>query len=200
MKTTLTLLAAMLMGMGMMGCNGNAAKSSIDNQADATEQAGNSTSTAGDSIAQVGNADDLASADQESMAPDFTLKDINGQQFTLSSLRGKYVVLDFWGSWCPWCLRGLPRMKEYYQKYKNRMEIVGIDCQETEEDWRACVKENQIPWLHVYNPTDDDSLQQAYALEGYPHKVVISPEGRILRTFIGEVPEFYSYLDELLGS
>lgn len=196
MKTTLTLLAAMLMGMGMMGCNGNAAKSSTENQADDTQLVGDSTAAV-DSIAQA--VDGGASDSQESMAPDFTLKDINGQQFTLSSLRGKYVVLDFWGSWCPWCLRGLPRMKEYYQKYKNRMEIVGIDCQETEEDWRACVQENQIPWRHVYNPTDDDSLQQAYALEGYPHKVVISPEGRILRTFIGEVPEFYSYLDELLG-
>ena len=46
-------------------------------------------------------------------APDFTLNDINGNPLTLSSLRGKYVILDFWGSWCGWCIKGIPQMKEY---------------------------------------------------------------------------------------
>lgn len=51
-------------------------------------------------------------------APDFTLNDINGKPFSLSGLRGKYVVIDFWGSWCIWCIKGMPKMKEYYEKYK----------------------------------------------------------------------------------
>ena len=46
------------------------------------------------------------------MAPDFTLKDLQGNDLSLSSLRGKYVVLDFWGSWCGWCIKGIPDMKE----------------------------------------------------------------------------------------
>ena len=46
-------------------------------------------------------------------APDFTLKDIEGNDLALSSLRGKYVILDFWGSWCGWCIKGMPKMKEY---------------------------------------------------------------------------------------
>ena len=49
-------------------------------------------------------------------APDFTLNDINGKPFTFSSLRGKYVVIDFWGSWCGWCIKGMPKMEEYYEK------------------------------------------------------------------------------------
>ena len=49
----------------------------------------------------------------EMMAPDFTLTDIYGMPLTLSDFRGKYVVLDFWGSWCPWCIIGIPKMKEY---------------------------------------------------------------------------------------
>ena len=49
-------------------------------------------------------------------APDFTLNDLSGKPLTLSSLRGKYVILDFWGSWCVWCIKGIPQMKEYYQK------------------------------------------------------------------------------------
>ena len=60
------------------------------------------------------------------MAPDFTLKDLQGNDLALSSLRGKYVVLDFWGSWCGWCIKGIPDMKKYYDKYKDRMEIYGV--------------------------------------------------------------------------
>ena len=65
----------------------------------------------------------------------FTLKDIQGNDFSLSSLKGKYVVLDFWGSWCPWCIKGMPKMKEYYQKYQGKLEIVGVDCRDTDEKW-----------------------------------------------------------------
>ena len=50
--------------------------------------------------------------DAPEMAPDFTLPDIDGNDFTLSSLRGKYVVLDFWGTWCKICLKGMPKLKE----------------------------------------------------------------------------------------
>ena len=70
---------------------------------------------------------------QADFAPDFELPDLQGNPLKLSSLRGKYVVLDFWGSWCIWCIRGVPRMKEAYSKYKDKMEILGVDCQDTEE-------------------------------------------------------------------
>jgi thiol-disulfide isomerase/thioredoxin len=83
------------------------------------------------------------------LAPDFELPDLQGQPLKLSSLRGKYVVLDFWGSWCIWCIRGIPSMKEAYTKYKDKMEILGVDCRDTEEKWKAAVKEHELPWLHV---------------------------------------------------
>lgn len=73
-------------------------------------------------------------------APDFTLKDIQGNDFSLSSAKGKYVILDFWGSWCGWCIKGLPDMKKAYRKYKHKVVFVGIDCNDTEENgnrrWR----------------------------------------------------------------
>ena len=61
------------------------------------------------------------------LAPDFELPNLQGSTTKLSSLRGKYVVLDFWGSWCVWCIRGIPKMKEAYTKYKDKMEILGDD-------------------------------------------------------------------------
>lgn len=132
------------------------------------------------------------------MAPDFTLKDINGKDFTLSSLRGKYVVLDFWGSWCGWCIKGMPEMKNYYEKYKGKFEIVGVDCNDTEAKWKAAVEKHQLPWLHVKNESKDLTPEK-YAVTGYPTKVILNPDGTINKTIIGEDPEFYKYLDSLFG-
>ena len=136
----------------------------------------------------------MEAADAE--APDFTLNDINGQPLKLSSLRGKYVILDFWGSWCGWCIKGIPQMKEYYQKYAGKFEILGIDCNDSEEKWKAAVAKYELPWLHVYNTNDSGVLEQ-YAIQGFPTKIIVGPDGKIVKTIIGEDPAFYTFLDKL---
>jgi len=130
-------------------------------------------------------------------APDFTLKDINGNDLTLSSLRGQIVVLDFWGSWCGWCIKGFPEMKKYYEKYAGKFEILGVDCGDTDEKWKKAVAENSLPWKHVYNPRSND-IAPKYAITGYPTKIVIGPDGKIMKTVVGEDPAFYTYLDQIL--
>lgn len=138
-------------------------------------------------------------------APDFTLKDIEGNDFTLSSLRGKYVILDFWGSWCGWCIKGMPQMKEYYKKYAGKFEIVGVDCNDTDQKWKDAVQKHELPWKHVYNPRANSEEEQAksvlgkYGITGFPTKIIISPEGKIVKTIVGEDPAFYTLLDELFS-
>ena len=137
---------------------------------------------------------------QADLAPDFELPDLQGNPLKLSSLRGKYVVLDFWGSWCIWCIRGIPHMKEAYGKYKDKMEIVGIDCQDTEEKWKAAVEEHQLPWLQVRCPDDQlQKLAQQYNVQGFPTKAIIDPDGRLVKIVMGEDPAFYTFLDELFA-
>ncbi|MBQ2179841.1 MAG: TlpA family protein disulfide reductase [Prevotella sp.] len=137
---------------------------------------------------------------QADLAPDFELPDLQGNPLKLSSLRGKYVVLDFWGSWCIWCIRGIPHMKEAYRKYKDKMEILGIDCQDTEEKWKAAVEEHQLPWLQVRCPEDYlQTLGQQYRIQGFPTKVIIDPEGRLVKVVVGEDPAFYTFLDQLFA-
>lgn len=132
-------------------------------------------------------------------APDFTLNDLQGKPLALSSLRGKYVVLDFWGTWCIWCIRGIPQMKEYYNKYKGKFEILSIDCNDTEEKWKAGVKKYELPWLNVYNPRDSKVLSD-YGIQGFPTKIIVGPDGKIVKTVVGEDPSFYKFLDETFGS
>ena len=130
-------------------------------------------------------------------APDFTLNDIAGKPLKLSSLRGKYVVLDFWGSWCGWCIKGFPKMKEYYAKYKGKFQILGIDCNDSQERWKDAVKKHQLPWLHVYNGKAEADAVKLYAIQGYPTKIIVDPQGKVAKTFVGEDPAFYTYLDGL---
>ena len=134
-----------------------------------------------------------------SMAPDFTLMDINGKPLALSSLRGKWVIIDFWGSWCGWCIKGMPKMKEYYAKYGDKLEILGVDCNDTVEKWKNAVAKHEIPWLHVYwDKEKGDNPVELYGVQGFPTKVVINPEGKVAKIIVGEDPVFYEYLDEVL--
>ncbi len=140
-------------------------------------------------------------AGKELPAPDFTLPDVQGKPFKLSSLynRGKYTVLDFWGMWCGWCVKGIPLMKEYYAKYKDRVEFVGLDCNEPEQTWRKGLEKHRMPWIGVW-AGNDRSVQTQYGIQAFPTKVVIDPAGVIVKRFEGESEEFYQYLDSLFGA
>ena len=143
-------------------------------------------------------AEQPETASNEGMAPDFELPDLQGNKLSLSSLRGKYVVLDFWGSWCIWCVRGIPKMKEYYAKYKDKMEILGIDCRDSEVKWKAAVEQHGLPWLQVRCSDEElPTIGHLYGIEGFPTKAVVDPEGKLLKVVVGEDPAFYTYLDEL---
>ena len=111
-------------------------------------------------------------------SPEFTLKDIKGNDFSLSSLRGKYVVLDFWGSWCGWCLAALPEIKEYYATHPKEFEIVGIAFHDKLEKWRKVVLgKPSLPWINVF---DDDVLHDKYYVTYAPTYVLIDKEGIIV--------------------
>ena len=130
-------------------------------------------------------------------APDFSLPDLEGKNVSLSQFKGKWVILDFWGSWCGWCIKGFPALKEAYAKYKDKLEVVGVDCQETEEAWKKGVARFKLPWVNVFN-TEKEKLLQRYGVEGFPTKVIISPEGMIVNITSGENPEFYNTLAKFI--
>ncbi len=131
-------------------------------------------------------------------APAFTLKDLEGKDVSLSDFKGKWVILDFWGSWCIWCIKGFPELKEAYAKYKDKLEVIGIDCNETEEAWKAGVAKYELPWVNVYCPKGNPLFEQ-YGIQGFPTKAIIDPEGIIKNITTGHDPEFFTKLDELIA-
>ena len=96
-------------------------------------------------------------------------------------------------------LKGFPKMKEYYAKYSDKFEILGIDCNDTEDKWKAAVKKHELPWLHVYCP-ENSSVLTDYGITGFPTKILIGPDGKIVKTIIGEDPSFYTFLDNMFGN
>lgn len=132
-------------------------------------------------------------------APAFTLKGIDGKDVSLSDFKGKWVILDFWGTWCPWCIKGFPKLKETYEALKPNLEVIGIDCRESEEAWRDGVAKYELPWVNVYNP-EGTTILQDYQVQGFPTKAIINPEGKIVNITVGEDPSFFETLAKLMDS
>ena len=131
-----------------------------------------------------------------------SLNTYDGGAFVLSSLRGKYVVLDFWGTWCGPCIAGMPKMKEYREKYQGKVEIVGV-AQESDngEKWKKFLQNKpQYQWPHILNiKTEKDYILQ-FNVAGFPTKIIVDPAGVIVGRFVGEDDAIYKKLDELLFS
>ena len=90
-------------------------------------------------------------------------------------------------------------MKKAYEKYKGKLEIVGVDCGDTDAKWKAAVKDLELPWVHVYNPKGMGDITGTYGIQGFPTKVIVGKDGELLKTVIGEDPEFYTALDEIMA-
>lgn len=133
-------------------------------------------------------------------APDInSIHTFDGKKFELSSLRGKYVIIDFWGTWCMPCVSGMPKMKEYLSKHKDKLDIVGV-AQESDNGilWKKFITTHpEYNWHQVLNRDDEDYILK-YNVAGFPTKIVLDPEGKILGRFVGEDEGFYKKLDDLL--
>ena len=82
------------------------------------------------------------------------------------------------------------------EKYKDRLEIVGFDCKDSEEQWKEAVDKYELPWVHVRNVMEKDLVQQ-YKVSGFPTKMIVSPEGKLEKVFMGESSVFYNYVESL---
>ncbi len=121
-------------------------------------------------------------------AYDFTLSDIEGNEIRLSDFRGKWVLLDFWGSWCIWCRRGNPSLVDLYEKYGGKdFEIIGLAARDKEEAWKKAIVDDQLTWRHANLELNEggSDLPAKYNVAGYPTKILVDPEGNISVISVG---------------
>ena len=118
------------------------------------------------------------------LAPDFTLKTLDGQEITLSQLKGKVVLLDFWATWCGPCRESIPHLIQLYNHYRgNGFELIGMDVGERDLDRvRRFIKSMDIPYPIVV-ATDD--VAKSYRVSGIPETILIDKEGNIRERIAG---------------
>ncbi|QNA44129.1 TlpA disulfide reductase family protein [Lacibacter sediminis] len=116
------------------------------------------------------------------MAPDITMPDVNGNNFSLSSLKGKYVLVDFWASWCGPCRGENPNVVAAYNKYKNKnFTILGVSLDKTKDAWLEAIKKDGLTWTHISDLKFWDSEAVGlYGFNGIPYNVLLDPTGKII--------------------
>ncbi len=132
------------------------------------------------------------------IAPNFELYSNLNKLIALNTLKGKYVILDFWGSWCGPCLSGMPKMKEYYEKHKDKFEFVGIACNDKKENWEKAIKDNQLNWIQLLNDESKNDISALYGVTSYPTKFILDKENKIIGKYTGEGDDFYKMIDEII--
>jgi cytochrome c biogenesis protein CcmG/thiol:disulfide interchange protein DsbE len=119
------------------------------------------------------------------MAPDFTLKDLDGNDFSFASTKGNVVILDFWATWCPPCRKGIPEFQALYEEYRKMgVEIVGVALDTGGvEVVKPFVKKNGVTYPVVIG---DRGVVAAYGgIRGIPTTFVIDRKGKIIQKYVG---------------
>ncbi|WP_256007214.1 TlpA disulfide reductase family protein [Pedobacter deserti] len=126
----------------------------------------------------------LDSLSINSVAPEFVLQDTAKNEHHLTSYRGKYVLLDFWASWCVPCRAENPALRALYQKYKGgNFEIIGVSLDSDRASWIKAIGDDDLPWVHLSDLQGwKNKVSRKYQIRSIPSNVLISPEGRIIAT------------------
>ncbi len=135
----------------------------------------------------------------------FAQKGDDGKVVDLAALKGKVVLIDFWGSWCVPCRASHPHLKDLYAKYKNKgFEIVAVATENgskeaQEKAWKEAIKKDGITWLQVLNDPSVTDIPKMYGVVAYPTKILVDRDGVIRGRFTGDGADaFDRMLDELI--
>lgn len=134
------------------------------------------------------------------LAPDFIEPDVFGNSVELSSFRGKYVLLDFWASWCLPCRRENPNLVNVYNKYGGKkFSIISVSIDVNKQDWLQAIKKDNMTWINVCDleGSNKSLVQRVYVASGIPDNYLIDPKGKIIaKRLLGD--ELNKRLEDLL--
>ena len=135
---------------------------------------------------QAARAQDQQQEQQKSwvgkQAPDLTLPDANGKQVSLASFRGKYLLVDFWASWCAPCRAENPNVVTAYNQFKGKnFAILGVSLDKEKDAWQEAIRADHLSWMHVSDLKFWQSQAvSTFGFDGIPFNVLIDPQGKVI--------------------
>ena len=117
-------------------------------------------------------------------APDFQVQDLNGEELSLEKYKGQIVLLDFWATWCPPCIKEIPKLKKVYEKYKDqKFQIIGVSLDRTMPPLAAYVQDEALAWVHYWD--ENRTVRNQYGVTAIPTAFLIDGEGTIRKASLG---------------
>lgn len=137
-----------------------------------------------DYVRQLGDNINLSAGQGDTRSKDITLDDSEGKPVSLSSFKGKYVLVDFWASWCGPCRQENPNLLKAYDDYKDKnFTILGVSMDKVRDAWVQAVRQDHLPWTQVSDLKAFDSpVAVAYKVSALPSNFLIDPSGKIVAT------------------
>jgi len=122
---------------------------------------------------------------RENYAPDFSFTSSQGEYIALEDLRGKVILLDFWGTWCPPCVESVPELRNLHKRYAKEPSfvLIGISSDSDEQEWRDFTEKNKMIWPQYRDK--DRRIQRAFGIHAFPTYIVIDHEGIVRYSSIG---------------
>jgi thiol-disulfide isomerase/thioredoxin len=127
--------------------------------------------------------------------PNFSAKTISDKYFNLTDYKGKYILLDFWGSWCAPCISEIPKLKKLSEDFKDKLVIVGVVCNDSKEKATKVIEKFNINWIQLFD--EKNEYPDKYGVKAFPTKVLIDDQGFVVKTFDSTSDQLFLELEEL---
>jgi thiol-disulfide isomerase/thioredoxin len=135
---------------------------------------------------------------REPFAPDFSFVSLEGESLSNPALRGKVVLFDFWGTWCPPCRESIPMVLNLHKKYRDRpFQIVGVSSDDDEQRWKHFIAANHMDWSEYLDSSD--VVRESFEINSYPTFVVVDRDGVITYSQSGWSPDVQSELEDAIN-
>ena len=132
--------------------------------------------------------------------PSISYPDASGNLKGLESYKGKYLLIDFWASWCGPCRQAIPKVKELYNEYHDKgFDVLSVSIDTDKKAWEKAMGEENMPWEQLLSPDKDKTMKQ-FQFSGIPTLYFIDPTGKIIKTFTGFGPDTETEIKSMLAN